>query len=263
MWGAIIGDIAGSIYEGEQVNNIHRINVDKLIKDESFYSDDTILTIAILDAYLHDKNYEYYLKEYVNKYKDIKHPYFKSPFSPGFIKWANGLKDNNSIGNGAMMRISSIPYLSTNYMDMINDVRLATATSHNTDEAIGCTLIISDIIYSALNGEDKESLMNRYKEYIYYEDFESFNTTCKQTLNNCLYAVFNSSSYEESVMKVISYGGDTDTNACIVGSIAESLYGLPSYLIEEVSDKIPSEFRELLEMAYERNSKRITQKKIK
>ena len=30
-------------------------------------------------------------------------------------------------------------------------------------------------------------------------------------------------------MKILSYGGDTDTNACIVGSMAEALYGIDDY----------------------------------
>ena len=83
MYGAIIGDLAGSIYEFEQVNNIHTINIDKIIDDKCFYSDDTILTIAILDAILHDKNYDAYLRKYIAEYENYKpdfKPYFKSSF---------------------------------------------------------------------------------------------------------------------------------------------------------------------------------------
>lgn len=66
MWGAIIGDLAGSIYEYSQIKNTRAIsNIDSLICDNSFYSDDSILTIAILDAILHkDIDYEKYLKSY-------------------------------------------------------------------------------------------------------------------------------------------------------------------------------------------------------
>ena len=254
MWGAIIGDIAGSIYEGEQVKNTHRIIVNNLIEDDSFFSDDTILTIAILDAYLNDKNYEEKLKEYVNKYRDIKHPYFNSPFSPGFIKWADGKRGNNSIGNGAMMRISSIPYLANSFIELIDEVNNATSVSHNTREAVGCTLVISDIIYSSIHGMPKEELQKKYKKYINYHDFEHFNSTCYETLNNCLYALFSTNCFEDAIKEVISYGGDTDTNACIVGSMAESMYGVPNYLIEEARSKLPSEFIELLDIAYSKTN---------
>ncbi len=257
MWGAIIGDIAGSTYEAEQFGNVHKVSVDKIITDKSMFTDDTILTIAILDAYLNDKDYENKIKEYANNYRGVKHPGFPDAFSQGFLRWVDGVRDNNSIGNGAMMRISSIPFLSTDYMQMLDDVKAATMTSHNTEEAISCTVVISEIIYSALNGETKEELAHRYKDYIFYKDFIEFNATCKKTLNNCLYAVFSSSSYEETIRKVISYGGDTDTDACIAGAMAESLYGAPSYLIEEARKKLPDSFIYLLDQAYERKNKKI------
>ena len=47
MYGAIIGDLAGGIYEYEQLNSVHGVKTDKIIESNAFYSDDTILTIAI------------------------------------------------------------------------------------------------------------------------------------------------------------------------------------------------------------------------
>ena len=65
MLGAIIGDLAGSIYEFEQIKNTHPVIVDNIIENDSFYSDDTILTIAILDAIISKEDYGQKLKEYV------------------------------------------------------------------------------------------------------------------------------------------------------------------------------------------------------
>ena len=93
MWGAIIGDLAGSIYEFEQINQIKGISTNQIIPDKGFFSDDTILTIAILDAVLSKQGYEKKLKEYGKKYERYlpNHtPYFKTTFSPGFTKWVNG-----------------------------------------------------------------------------------------------------------------------------------------------------------------------------
>lgn len=58
MYGAIIGDSAGSIYEYNQINKVKEVKINNLIESNSFYSDDTILTIAIMDAMLNDKNFE-------------------------------------------------------------------------------------------------------------------------------------------------------------------------------------------------------------
>ena len=80
-----------------------------------------------------------------------------------------------------------------------------------------------------------------------YVPFEKFNTTCKETLGNCLYALYNSTSFEDAIAKTIMMGGDTDTNACIVGSMAEALYGVDSYLIDAANEKIPKEFVKVID----------------
>ena len=50
MLGAIVGDLAESIYEFEQIKHTHPVIIDNIIEKDSFFSDDTILTIAILDV---------------------------------------------------------------------------------------------------------------------------------------------------------------------------------------------------------------------
>lgn len=253
MWGAIIGDLAGSIYEFNQTKKITPITVKNLIEENSFYSDDTILTIAILDAYLNDKDYEKYLKEYAIRFLDYKpnyQPYFQRPFSPGFIKWATSNIEGKSNGNGAMMRISPIGYLSSTEEELITNTTLATTCSHNTDEAISAATIIAKFIYLAQKGFSKEDIFEKLNIKPKYIPFDKFNMTCNCTIDNCLYAISVTSSFEEAIRLIISYGGDTDTNACIVGSIAEALYGVDHSLIEQVKEKIPVEFTNKLEKGY-------------
>ena len=72
MLGAIYGDKAGSIYEYNQTKEITKIFPDKLITDESFYSDDTIETIALIDAITSNKDYEKTLRRYINDNKNYK-----------------------------------------------------------------------------------------------------------------------------------------------------------------------------------------------
>ena len=253
MWGAIIGDLAGSIYEFDQVKETKPVKVKEIIEADSFFSDDTILTIAILDAFLNDKDYEKYLKQYALEYLDYKPnitPYFKHPFSPGFIKWAKGEKKGTSNGNGAMMRISPIGYLSNNEEELVDNVLKATTPSHNTEEAINGATIVAKIIYLARKGLTKDQITQKLCIKLQYEPFTNFNMTCDTTINNCLYALFTSNSFEESITKVISYGGDTDTNVCIVGSMAEALYGIESHLVEQATEKIPPSFIKKLTQGY-------------
>ena len=258
MWGAIIGDLAGSIYEFEQYRNISNINVDTLITRASFFSDDSILTMAILDAIINNGNYSEYLKLYAKEYMDYVPsftPYFKRPFSPGFIKWVNGNAIGDSTGNGAMMRISPVGYLFDDEQKIIEEVAKATSPSHNSKEAIDCATIVALIIFNARRGYSKEDIINKLGLKFEYIEFQKFNMTCSETLNNCLYALFYSNDFEEAIKMVISYGGDTDTNACIVGSMAEALYGIDKKLVQQASEKVPQSFVKKLEKGYSKIKK--------
>ena len=253
MWGAIIGDLAGSIYEYEQMNGIKSIKTDKIIPDKAFYSDDTILTIAILEAIQTDRNYEKQLKRYGNLYKDYKpnhKPYFKTSFSPGFVKWCNSNEMGTSIGNGAMMRISPVGFLFDNEKEVKENARLATIPSHNSKEAIVYSTLTALIIFYARNNIPKDEILKKLNIELKYKPFEKFNSTCSQTFDNCVFAVFNSNNFEESIYNVLHYGGDTDTNACIVGAMAEALYGIDARLIKKAKEYIPDEFVKILDKTY-------------
>ncbi len=258
MWGAVIGDLYGSIYEYDQVKNIKPIVVDQEeVFNKAFYSDDTILTMANLNAILNEEDYESSLRKFGKVFRDYQPnftPYFKSSFSPGFIRWLEMNQKGESQGNGAMMRISSIGYLFDTEEEVIEQAKLATIPTHNSSSAIEHATTIALIILWKRQGLSREDIRKRVeeKQEIIYEPFFKFNTTCNDTIGNVLYAVFNNDSYESSVKAVISYGGDTDTNACIVGSMAEVLYGIPEHLKEWAKTKIPEKFVSLLNEGYEK-----------
>ena len=249
MYGAIIGDLAGSIYEYDQVNKVKCIEMNNIIEENAFYSDDTILTIAIMDAIINNKDYDLVLREYIKKYKynlpNIK-PYFDTMFSPNLIKWSETNCEGNSHGNGAMMRISPVGYLFDIEEDVIKNARLATIPSHNSKEAIDSATTIALIIFYLRKGLSKEELFNKLNLKVEYKSFSKFNYTCEDTIGNCLYAFYNSNSFEDAIRKTLLMGGETDTNCAIVGSMAEALYGVDELLINKVNEKIPSEFVKLL-----------------
>ncbi|MBQ3021616.1 MAG: ADP-ribosylglycohydrolase family protein [Bacilli bacterium] len=256
MYGAIIGDLAGSIYEFEQTKSIKSICINNIIEGDSFFSDDTILTIAILDAVLNDRDYDKYLRYYIKKYSTYKpncNPYFKTTFSPNLIKWSESEEIGNSLGNGAMMRISPIGYMFDNEEDVIKNAKLATMPSHNSIESIDAATTIALIIFYLRKGLDKEEILKKLNLKLNYTPFKKFNTTCNETIDNCLYIFFNSNSFLDAIKKTILLGGDTDTNACIVGSMAEAAYGIDKELIELANNKIPIEFKKILCKAYKKH----------
>ncbi|MBR2677851.1 MAG: ADP-ribosylglycohydrolase family protein [Bacilli bacterium] len=249
MYGAIIGDLAGSIYEYDQTKEIKSIDIDEIIEDNAFYSDDTILTIAIAEAILNNCDYDKYLRKYVRLYSEYRpdfEPYFKNPFSPGLMKWAMGNSAGTSVGNGAMMRISPVGYLFNTEEDVIKNSKLATIPSHNSKEAIDSATKIALIIFYLRQGLSLDEIYSKLKIKLKYEPFTKFNTTCSETMDNCLYTLYNSNSFEDAIKKTIALGGDTDTNACIVGSMAEALYGINNELIIQANGKLPKEFVKVL-----------------
>ena len=254
MYGAIYGDLAGSIYEYNQTKRITSCNPDNLVTNYSFYSDDTILTIAILDAILTDFDYDKALRRYIKRYQDKLpqcSPYFDTMFSPNMMKWANSDEVGKSIGNGAMMRISPVGFMCDRVEDVIYHARLATIPSHNSEEAVEAAKKIALIIYYFRNGYTKEEVFKRLNIVSKYHKFTKFNLTCSETIDNCLYALYISRSFEDAIRLTLLMGGDTDTNCCIVGSMAESLYGLSNEIKDTVNNHIPEEFKRVLRRAYE------------
>lgn len=249
MYGAIVGDLAGSIYEFNQLKKIQSIKMNNLIEDNAFYSDDTILTIATLDAILNSKDYNYYLRKYIQEYSEYKpdfNPYFKSSFSPNLVKWSQSNVIGTSHGNGAMMRISPVGYMFDSEKEVIENARLATISSHNSKEAIDSATMVALIIYYSRKGYTKDEIFRMMNIDIKYIPFTKFNMTCEETIVNCLYVLYNSNSFENAIRKTLLMGGDTDTNCAIVGSMAEAIYGIDSELIKKVNEKIPQKFVKIL-----------------
>lgn len=253
MLGAIYGDKAGSIHEYEQIKIIKPVEVEHLVSKESFYSDDTIETIALIDAIINNRDYGQVIKEYIlanENYRPNFSPYFKSSFSPNTLKWAKGIGLSNSIGNGAMMRISPVGYLFDNEEDVVENARLATIPSHNSEEAIYCATTIALMIYYFRNGLSKEEVYKKLELQAQYVPFTKFNMTCSETIGNCLYVIYPSTSFEDAIRKTLIMGGDTDTNACIVGSVAESIYGMTNEQKAMAEKDLPSDYVKILRKVY-------------
>lgn len=270
MLGAVIGDLAGSIYEYDEFKskekNIDKrmeiLNKDNLIEKNSFYSDDTILTIAVLDAILEGKDYETVLREYGLKYyQDVpntKANHFKYMFSPEFIKWCRGKSEGKSMGNGALMRVSPIGYLFNDLEKVLKESEKATIPSHDCSLAIVLAQSLNTLIYMGRRGSSKESMKPAFYPFKKSLDkirlTNGFDSSCL-VFDNCLAAFFESSSFEDAIRKAISLGGDTDTVGAITGSIAEAYYGVPLELKDQALEKLPNDFVLKLNEGYQKINK--------
>jgi ADP-ribosylglycohydrolase len=66
-------------------------------------------------------------------------------------------------------------------------------------------------------------------------------------------AFLESSNFEDSIQIAISLGGDSDTLACITGSIAEAFYKeIPLSIIDFINLKIRDDMKEIVRGFYEK-----------
>ena len=70
--------------------------------------------------------------------------------------------------------------------------------------------------------------------------------SCMDALPKALRSFMDGKSLEDTIRNAVSLGGDTDTIACIAGSIAEAYYGIPEDLIKECLSRIPEEMKAAL-----------------
>lgn len=268
MLGAIIGDVVGSYYEVlevKEIKNGHRSYEERikildqntpLFTENSSVTDDSILTFAIYKAIKENKPYEEMLKYYAKKEIDLgKDMYGRSRFGKGFVEWVNGNTEGTSYGNGASMRISPVGYLFDTLEEVKQESYKATIPSHNHEESILCAEAVSTSIFLLRNGMSKEELKefiekNYFKLDYDLEDLRKNYKFSSKSINSVPQAIFTfleSNSFEETIRNAISIGGDTDTIACIAGSFAESYYGIPQELLEQVKPYLKDYMKELLD----------------
>lgn len=58
-------------------------------------------------------------------------------------------------------------------------------------------------------------------------DTYQWDATCQGTVPQAIRAFLDGTDFEDCIRTAISLGGDSDTLACITGSIAEAFYGIP------------------------------------
>lgn len=268
MLGAIIGDVVGSYYEVlevKEIKNGHRSYEERikildqntpLFTENSSVTDDSILTFAIYKAIKENKPYEemlkYYAKQEINLGKDI---YGRSRFGKGFVEWVNSNTQGTSYGNGASMRISPVGFLFNTLKEVKQETYKATIPSHNHQESILCAEAVATSIFLLRNGISKEELKEYIEKNYFKLDYDleklrrnyKFSSKSIDSVPQAIYTFLESNSFEETIRNAISIGGDTDTIACIAGSLAESYYGIPEELLEQVKPYLKDYMKELLE----------------
>ena len=225
MIGALTGDIVGSVYEWANI----KTKDFPLFVDRCFFTDDSILTIALADTILTGIPYVENLKAFYRRYPD-------GGYGGSFHCWARSRHSEpyNSWGNGAAMRISPVGYAFDDLETVLAKAGEFTAITHNHPEGIKGGQSVAAAIFLARAGESKAGIRQYIEKQFGYDlsrhvdeirPTYSFDVSSQGTVPQAIRAFLDSTDFEDAIRTAISLGGDSDTLACITGGIAQAFYG--------------------------------------
>ena len=70
--------------------------------------------------------------------------------------------------------------------------------------------------------------------------------TCQQTVPEAITAFMEGNDFEDVVRTAVSLGGDCDTLTCIAAGIAEAMYDIPEFMVQECRDRLPEDMTAVL-----------------
>ncbi len=251
MLGAIVGDIVGSVYEFKNI----KTKKFRLFKKGCFFTDDTVLTVALAEAILTGQDYTTLMREYHRRYPNRGYGY-------RFNIWAENesMGPYNSWGNGSAMRISPVGFAFDTIEEVLDNAKKYSEITHNHPEGIKGAQSTASAIFLARKGVSKREIKKFIEDNFGYDLSKSleeirphyeFNESCQETVPQAIISFLESTNFEDAIRNAISLGGDSDTLACITGGIAEAYYGLPENIgkksmeyLDEFLIKTILEFRE-------------------
>lgn len=262
--GAIIGDIVGSSREMKSVSR-ERF---KLFTKESTITDDTVLTAAVAEWMLNRDviDIDQSLRKWAANYPH-------AGYGSSFRRFCNSTPGTqlDSTHNGAVMRVSSVGFLSTTIDECLELAQMSAAPSHNSKDAVEAAQAAALAIFLARSGVSKEHILNEIATRFGYDLCTPYHTLREEirearsdrnpanreanhqrvvgaytTVKDALVVFRCGESYEDVIRKAVCLGGDADTIAAIAGGIAAAYYGVPDEIVEQALVYIPSDILELV-----------------
>lgn len=235
MLGAIIGDIVGSRFEWNNNKNKEF----ELLNHKCFFTDDSVMSLAIAKALLESKEDYSNLSKLAVKYmQEIGRNYPNCGYGGRFHGWmfSDNPKPYRSYGNGSAMRVSACGFVANSIEEAVELSRKVTEVTHNHPEGIKGAEATAVAIYLAKSGSNILEIRDYINKNYYPMNFRlddiresyKFNETCQETVPQAIEAFLESKSFEDAIRNAISLGGDSDTLAAITGGIAEAYYGIPT-----------------------------------
>ena len=139
--------------------------------------------------------------------------------------------------------------------------KISAECTHNHPEGIKGAQAVALCIFMARNGATKEEIKTKVTSMFGYDlnfTIDSIRATygwdsdfgngvlCQASVPQAIVAFLDGNDFEDCVRNAISIGGDSDTIACITGSIAEAFYGVPQEMAHQVLQYLPSSFVQII-----------------
>ena len=255
MYGAILGDIIGSPYEFDMGDKKKDF---PLFSKESYFTDDTVMTIAVAEAFMDVPDDEYVIRQrLIQSMQKWGHRYPGAGYGVHFCGWlkSHDPQPYNSFGNGSAMRVSPVAWLFNDLDTVRRMARISADVTHNHPEGIKGAEATATAIYLGRTGHSKEYI----KAYIETEFHYNLSRTCdeirpsyhhvescQETVPEAITAFLEGDSFENVVRTAVSLGGDCDTLTCIAGAIAEGFYGVPDELKQQCETMLDRELNHVL-----------------
>lgn len=256
MLGAIVGDIVGSQFE--HTNYLSKSF--ELFSPECFFSDDTVLTLAVCQALLETETKPVLLPQAAERHlADFANRYWKLSYGGQFNRWRiSELKSPYfSCGNGAAMRVSGCGYAAKTLDEVFALADAVTAVTHNHPEGLNGAKAVAACVFLARTGHDKASVKNFVGRHFYDLSFSLDSirptycrgkaiNTCQNSVPQALLCFFESTSFEDALRNAVSLGGDSDTLCAIAGSVAGAYYGIADEIAQQASSFLDDRLRSVL-----------------
>jgi ADP-ribosylglycohydrolase len=251
--GSIIGDVVGSVYEFKNCKGIHF----PLFSAGSRFTDDTVMTVATADALINERPFR-------EAYQDWFHRYPNVGYGARFYQWAKARETEpyGSFGNGSAMRVSPVGFYCRSLDDVLKKAAQTAAVSHSHPEGIKGAQAVAAVIFLARAGAQKDEIKVYVEKTFAYDvsmTLESvipkytFGITCQGSVPYAILAFLESSGFEDALRLAVSFGGDSDTIACMAGGMAEAFYGeIPWDITKEALNRLPVDIASVTRDFYDR-----------
>lgn len=295
IMGVVVGDALGVPVQFMNRTEVREKNITGMAGYMTFHlpegswSDDSSLTLATLSSIkeLGDIDSEDIMKRFVDwfdygKYTPYGYPYdigntCKNAicmYKKGYDRFRCGCKDENSNGNGSLMRMMPVclfvyervkqgAITEAEGLNLVHEISALTHAHLRSKMACGFYYFFVKAILDE-KGSLRERLQKGIDEAVdfYYQklenifqvayferifELEEFANTEEDEINSSGYVIdsmeaavwslITTESYEEALLKIINLGEDTDTIGAIAGGLAGLYYGY---------DNIPKEWKDCI-----------------